>query len=138
VGGTFAEIDHSGDIGIEAWGEDLAEMLAAATRGLLALMCRGGVEPRAERRIRVTSASGGDLLVDWLGEVISVADARGELYAAVEIARVGEWFAEGVLRGEKADVEKHDLRFEVKGATYHGLTVEQRADGCYGRVIFDL
>lgn len=134
----FTEIDHSGDIGIEAWGEDLAEMLANATRGLLGLMCRGGVEPVVEQRIDVSAVSAEDLLVEWLGEVITISAIRGELYATVEVERVGKWFAGGVLRGEKADPGKHDFRFDVKAATYHGVAVEKRGDGYRGRVIFDL
>ena len=138
MGGGFAEFDHSGDIGVEAWGKDLAELLANATVGLLGLMCRGGVRPVVERRILVSSASAADLLVEWLGEVISSAAAYGEVYATVEVERVGEWFASGVLHGEKVDPGVHDLRFDVKAATYHGLDVEARGDGYYGRVIFDL
>jgi SHS2 domain-containing protein len=134
----FIEIDHSGDIGIEVWGKDLAEVLENATMGLLSLLCRNEVQQGVERRIRVSSSSAEDLLVDWLGEVISVVGTYGELYGAARIDRIGEWYAEGVLRGERLDPEKHDLRFDVKGATYHGLAVGKRDDGYYGRVIFDL
>ena len=134
----FNEIDHSGDIGIEVWGRDLSEVLENATMGLFSLLCRSEVRQVVERRIRVSSSSAEDLLVDWLGEVISAAGAYGELYGAVEIDRIGEWHAEGVLGGEKVDPESHDLRFDVKAATYHGLAVERRGDGYYGRVIFDL
>jgi SHS2 domain-containing protein len=134
----FKEIDHSGDIGIEVWGEDLPRMLANATLGLFSLVCRNTPEPVIDRDIRVESSSAEDLLVDWLSEAISLMGAHGEVYRSVRITRAGEWFAEGVLAGEKTDPRRHDLRFDVKAATYHGLSVEQTADGCKGRVIFDL
>jgi len=135
---SFNEIDHSGDIGVEVWGRDMGEMLENATMGLFSLLCRSEVREVVERRIQVSSSSAEDLLVDWLGEVISTAGACGELYGTVDIVRVGEWHAEGVLRGEKVDPERHDLRFEVKAATYHGLAVEKRGSRFYGRVVFDL
>lgn len=134
----FVEFDHSGDIGVEAQGGDLAEMLENATLGLLSLLHRKPVEPLVERRLRVSSVSAEDLLVDWLGEVISTAGARGEIYGAVRVERAGEWYAEGVLLGERVDPEKHELRFDVKAATYHRLAVEKRDDGYHARVIFDL
>jgi SHS2 domain-containing protein len=134
----FVEIDHSGDIGVEAWGEDLAGVLRNATLGLLSLMRWNPVEPVVERRLRVTSASAEDLLVDWLGEVISVTGTYGELYGEVDVERAGEWYAEGVLRGERIDPERHALRFDVKAATYHRVRVERRSDGYHARVIFDL
>lgn len=134
----FAEIDHSGDIGIEVSGKDLREVLENATMGLLSLLCRNEVQQVVERRIRVSSSSAEDLLVDWLGEVLSVVGIYGELYGTATIDRIGEWYAEGILSGERVDPEKHDLRFEVKAATYHRLIVERREDGYFGRVIFDL
>jgi len=134
----FREFDHGGDIGIEAWGSDLAAMLENAAMGLFGLVARGRVEAAVERVIRVSSASAEDLLVDWLGEVITLSGIHGEVYGAVRIERSGEWFAEGVLLGEKADPSKHGFRFDVKAATYHRLAVEKKADGYRGRVIFDL
>ena len=134
----FREFDHGGDIGIEAWGTDLASMLENATMALFGLVSRGRVDRDAERTIRVSSASAEDLLVDWLGEVIALSGIHGEVYGAVRIDLTGEWFAEGVLLGERADPSKHEFRFDVKAATYHRLAVEKREDGYYGRVIFDL
>ena len=136
--GCFNEIDYGGDIGIEARGRDFAALLENATTGLLGLVSRGPVAPAVERKIHVTSSSSEDLLVDWLGEVITLSGVHGEVYGAVRVDRVGEWFADGVLHGEKVDPGKHDLRFDVKAATYHNLVVEKRPDGYYGRVIFDL
>lgn len=135
---SFREFDHGGDIGIEAWGTDLASMLENATMGLFGLVSRGRVDPDAERTIRVSSASPEDLLVDWLGEVIALSGIHGEVYGGVRVTSAGEWFAEGVLLGEKADASKHDFRFDVKAATYHRLAVERTGEGYHGRVIFDL
>jgi SHS2 domain-containing protein len=134
----FVEIDHSGDIGIEARGRDMAEMLENATLGLLGLFYRGAVEPVTIRELDVVSSSDEDLLVDWLAEVIATIGTHGELYGGVEVRQTGEHFAKGILRGEKVDPAKHDLRFDVKAATYHGLKVTKTTDGILGRVIFDL
>jgi SHS2 domain-containing protein len=96
------------------------------------------VESAVEREIRVASSSADDLLVDWLCEIISLAGIHGEIYGAVRVERIGEWYAEGVILGERIESAKHELRFDVKAATYHRLSVEKREDGYHGRVIFDL
>jgi SHS2 domain-containing protein len=70
--------------------------------------------------------------------VLSLSGVHGELYGDVTIRKTGEWYAEGSLGGEKIDPPRHDLRFDVKAATYHGLEVETLPGGCRGRVIFDL
>jgi len=90
------------------------------------------------REINVVSSSDEDLLVDWLAEVIATIGTHGELYGNIEISEIGEHFAGGVLHGEMVDPARHDLRFDVKAATYHGLSVNKTTDGFRGRVIFDL
>ena len=79
-----------------------------------------------------------DLLVDWLCEVIAVGATHGEAYGTVEITRAGEFFAEGILRGEPIEPVKHDLRFDVKAATYHDLSLDQTTEEMRARVVFDL
>ena len=133
----FVEIDHSGDVGIEARGADADALFANATRGLFALRHRGRVRAAMERKIRVEAGTVEDLLVDWLNEVIAVGSANGEFYADV-VVHVGDGWAEGVLRGEAIDPARHEPRFDVKAATYHELDVASSAEGLRARVIFDL
>ena len=134
----FSEVDHSGDVGIEATGRSFGELVENATRGLFGLMYRGAVAPVIERAVRIEGATADDILVDWLGEVITLAGVNGELYGEVAVTSVGPNRIEGVLRGEATDADRHDLRFDVKAATYHGLKVEEAEDGFRARVIFDL
>lgn len=134
----FEEFDHSGDVGIEAWGADTARALEAATQGLFSLMVKGDVEARVERALEVVAGSEEDLVVDWLSEVIAIASMNGEVYREAEIRLSGPSSVAGVVRGETIDARRHRLRFDVKAATYHGLEVERAGGGCRLRVIFDL
>ena len=110
----FKEIDHSGDIGIEAHGADIRELLENATLGLFSLLCWQDALPRpfqdpspsrtgrtgrqtkavSDRAIRVESGSIEDLVVDWLNEVITMGSAHGELYRSVTVHDANEQFAE--------------------------------------------
>lgn len=134
----FKEIDYGGDIGIEAWGENTARALENATLGLFSLMVRGGVSSKVEREIAVQAASAEDLLIDWLSEVITTAASRGEVYCQTQIRSTGPAAVRGVIRGEPVESGRHDLRFDVKAATYHDVLFESGEDGCHVRVIFDL
>ncbi len=136
--GGFREIDHSGDVGLEAWGTTLPALLQHATRGLCALMTFSAVEPTVTRRIEVQAESLEDLLVDWLSAVILSAATHGELYASAEVVVSEDVVARGVVFGEPLDSTRHALRFDVKAATYHELLMEESADGYHARIIFDL
>ena len=134
----FTEIDHSGDVGIEARGRDVRELLANVTLGLFSLLYRADVKPVRERAIRVKAGSLEDLVVDWLGEVITLGGVHGELYGSVVVHDASEYSAAGIVRGESVDATRHQLRFDVKAATYHALSVEKDEHGLRARVIFDL
>lgn len=137
-GGDFAEIDYSGDVGTEAWGDSRTDVFANATRALMALMCRSRVELSVTRAIAVRAETPGDVLVDWLSAVILAAATHGEVYGDVSVDSADDGSAVGEVRGEAIDPARHELRFDVKAATYHGLVV-QRTDGrWFARVIFDL
>jgi SHS2 domain-containing protein len=136
------EIEHSGDVGIEAWGATQVELFENATRGLFALMSTdprpAGPRELVERQIAVNASNVGDLLVDWLSEVILAASMHGEVYRDVSVESADETSARGVIRGERYDSTRHALRFDVKAATYHRLACERTADGYHARVVFDL
>jgi SHS2 domain-containing protein len=135
---SFREIDHSGDVGLELWGATLPDLLENATQGLCGLMTWSGVERVLSRRIEVQGASPQDLLVDWLSAVILASATHAELYGAAEVDVSDEGVASGVIFGEALDPARHQLRFDVKAATYHEILLEPVAQGYHARVIFDL
>jgi SHS2 domain-containing protein len=96
------------------------------------------VAPEVTRRIEVAGAGPADVLVDWLSAVILSAAAHGEVYGEVEVEGADEASAAGVVRGARFDPARHELRFDVKAATYHRLVCEEIAGGFHARVIFDL
>lgn len=135
---SYREIDHSGDVGIEAWGNSAAELMENLTRGLFGLFARATAEHVLAHDLEVVSKSESDLVVDWLSEVIAMAAANGVTYSGVVVKSIDRTSARGTLLGEATDPARHDLRFDVKAATYHGLVFERTASGYHACVIFDL
>lgn len=136
--GGVRELDHSGDVGLEVWGASREELLANATRGLCGLMTWSRVESVAMRRLEVHASNLTDLVVDWLSEIIRCVATHAELYPGATIDTAGDDFASGVLHAAPLDASRHELRFDVKAATYHHVLVEETADGYHARIIFDL
>ena len=64
-------------------------------------------------------------------------DAEHLLFSRFEV-KVGEDGLEGAAWGEPMDPARHELNHEVKAITYHGLKVEQTADGWLAEVIVDI
>lgn len=134
----FQEIEYSGDVGIEAWGQTTADMLANAARGLFALMAGEGVTPVVARAIQAECDSPEVLVADWLSEIITSAATHGEVYCEVEVGACTDTEVSATVWGEVVNPGRHALRFEVKAATYHNLLLEIRDGLWYSRVILDL
>ena len=49
-----------------------------------------------------------------------------------------KFYLEGEALGEKIDLNRHELKTEVKAATYHGLKVEKTDDECRVRCVVDV
>ncbi|HET6348918.1 MAG TPA: archease [Candidatus Krumholzibacteria bacterium] len=132
------EFEHSGDVGLEVWGDTPAQLLSNATRGLCGLMTWSRVEPAAARHLEVRAETLADLLVDWLSAVILLASTHAELYASADVEVGDDGVARGTLQGAPVDAARHELRFDVKAATYHGVQVDRTGAGYHARVVFDL
>lgn len=131
-------LEHTADIGIEAWGADLRAAFGEAAVGLCALMVDPAtIEEREERRIAVDADDVGDLLVRFLSELIALADSESLLFRRFAIDVLGERHLEARAWGERIDSERHRLLTAVKAATYHTLAVDPGPPARV-RVILDL
>src|SRR5262249_33078686 len=85
--------------------------------------------------------AGGDreyLLCDWLKELLYRFDAEHLLFGRFEV-HVGADGLTATAWGDPLDLDRHALSHEGKAITYHGLRVEQTAEGGWrGEVIVDI
>jgi SHS2 domain-containing protein len=116
--------------------ESLAELLAEAGRALGTLLLRGrAAEPSGEARtIEVSSVDREALLVDWLNEIVFLAEVERWVAVDFEIPEAAETHLKASARGVSVD----DPPALVKAATFHGLAVEEREGGLQAEVIFDV
>jgi len=134
----FEYLEHTADVGIAAYGDDLREAFANAAYGMFSLIAE--LDSVAEREMRNISLSASDvegLLVDWLNELLFLFDAEGLLLQRFDITRLEDGVLEARVYGEKADPSRHELKMAVKAATYHRLKVE-RGRPCRVQVILDI
>ncbi len=135
----FKILEHTADIGIIAYGEDVNKAFINAAKGLFSLIIDPEeVRVKKSREIMVTAPDREALLVNWLNELIYLLDAEGTLFKNFEIINITETELKAKGYGEKINTKKHHLKREVKAATYHQLKIEQTAEGWRAQVIFDI
>lgn len=91
-----------------------------------------GAEP-ATREVRLQSADRATLLVDWLSELVFLADTDGFVGDRVVELELGQGSLRATLAGRLASP-----RQLVKAATCHDLVLDRRDDGWYARVVLDV
>lgn len=129
AGGRWEHFAHDADIGVRGIGPTRE---AAFEQGALALVhAIGDVEGALPRELVEIACEAPDdalLFVDWLNALIFEVATRGMLFGRFEV-RINGTRLRGNAWGEAIDPARHELAVEVKGATYTGLRVVERAPG---------
>ncbi len=135
----FEVIAHTADIGIIAHGADLKQAFANAARGLFILITKlDTIKEKEQRIIEVSAPDREALLVNWLNELIYLFEAKEMLFNRFEINSLTYTELKATGYGEKIDLARHELKTQVKAATYHMLKIEQTRSGWKAQVIFDV
>ena len=136
----FEILTHTADVAIGVWGIDMADLLRNAARGLYCVVLTedSKVRPTITRRLSLESVDSDTLLVDWINELIYMIDAEQLLFSMFEFDELGAGRLEALAHGEYLDLSRHQLRREVKAATYHMSHIEVSEQGLNARIILDV
>jgi len=87
------------------------------------------------RLLKIASADHTTLLIDFLSEVLLLANTHKEIYHKVDFKKLGETELEAKLVGHKVKEFKDD----IKGVTYHEAEIKQSKNGgLETAVVFDI
>lgn len=135
----FRILEHTADIGFEAFGATREEVFANAARALQSLMVDlESIAPLQETKIQVEGSNAKNLLVNWLSEILYQIDAEGRLFHNFDVGVVGETSVTASARGEPFDRTKHQVKLQVKAITYHQLALDQTPAGWRAQVYVDI
>jgi len=133
--GRYEEVEHTADAAIRAYGRDLPELFANAAYGMFDLLAdMERLHPTIEREISLEAPDLETLLVDWLGELLYLREAHGEVYEEFEISTLSPTELRAVARGGKRFVP----RMNIKAVTYHDLKIEETGEGYAVNIVFDV
>lgn len=136
---TYRLLEHTADIGLEAQGGSLQELFSEAAQALREVLF-GEVSGRIEQtsHLRVTGQDQGELLVNWLNEILYLFEVQGIYPVSFTIEGIDAHSVCGQVHGELFHPERHAVERVVKAATYHQLLVERDGEGWRARVYLDL
>lgn len=133
----FEFIEHTADIGFRAYGSTLAEAYANAGYALFSIITDPRVVREVEsRRLHLQEDNPEALLFEWLNSLIYLFDTETILFKRFEIDHFEDGKLSATCYGEKYDPSRHQLKIEVKSATYHMLEVDKERN--HVQVIVDI
>lgn len=131
---TFEE--HRGELEIQLDAPSLTELFAEAGRALAEVMDVTPLDAPVgwSDEVVVNARDREALLVDWLNELVFRSEVAKVLFTEFQITHLSDRQLVAAIRGTR--VER--LRNPVKAATYHGLSIAERAGGVSAKVILDV
>lgn len=137
----FEFIEHTADVGIRVFGKNREELFKSASRALFSLLIKYQPKNIKKKEINLEAQDLGELLVNWLNELISLFFAYkflpGEYNIEIKEAE-GRKILRAAIFGEDFDPYERKINREVKAATYHNLKLEETSKGWMAEVIFDI
>lgn len=135
----YEVFEHTADLGLRVRAATFEALLVEAAHGFVSLIVtdRATIEPREQIALRIEGDERDYLFFDWLNELLYRFDTQRFLGRQFAVT-VDEAGLTAQVLGESLDPARHALEHEVKAITYHGLRVEQQADGWLAEVIVDI
>jgi len=135
----FEIIDHTGDVAVIVYGDDLKQLFSNAASALFSLVADPeSIRQQLQRDVKITSEDKDSLLVEWLNELIYLFDAEHMLFSRFDIERLTDISLKASCYGENVDPQRHRIRLGVKAATYHMLKIDKDSNGYKVQIIFDI
>lgn len=134
---AFEILEHTADVGVRASGASLEEAFHEATLGLLHITGTWRPGDGEEVRLEFAGTDPGSLLVDWLGEIVYLQDARDAVISGIEVTEATAERVAGTIRlAPRGEASPEGTA--VKAITYHQLAVERMEAGWTVTVFVDV
>jgi SHS2 domain-containing protein len=134
-------IEHTADIVIKAYGENLGDAFAASAKAMFDIIT-GNAEIKSVKtfsfKIGPDDLEG--LLVRFLSHLIVLHEVDTCVFGEFDVAFTNSTSLHVTARGETFDPSRHGDGVNVKAVAYHMLEIHEGTDGknCWVQVLFDV
>jgi SHS2 domain-containing protein len=134
----FETFEHEADIGIRGFGTSLQEAFENAAIALYSVMVKiEAIDPIEKREITVSAPDQELLFIEWLNALLSLSDIERMFFSKFSV-QIDGTSLRGVAWGEGLNRKRHKPKVEVKGATYHLLSVTENCGTYTAQCVVDV
>jgi SHS2 domain-containing protein len=136
---NYKIIDHTADLGIMVKGPDEKGLFVNAAYAMTDLMVKGDITTKTVNKdISIKGVDFPDLMVKWLGEILYLFNGEKLLVHSIKIKSISPIMLQSTLTFSTFEPKHHQVKREIKAATYHQIFVDKVNEGWKARIIFDI
>lgn len=141
--GFFFE-DHTADVQVRCWGKTLEEAFNQTAYSLMATITPNldKISPNVEKKIKIKAEDKEALLFDFLSEFLFIFDVEELVFNEIDVQYIKKiedfYILNGILKGEKFNLDKHEIGIEVKAITYSFMEIVESEEKVEIRIVFDV
>ena len=136
--------EHTADVQVRSWGSSLEEAFSQTAYSLMETITPDlkKITPKIEKKITIKAEDKEALLFDFLSEFLYIFDVDELVFSQIYVSKI-EKFNDNykllaILKGEKFDLDKHEIGIEVKAITYSFLNIEEKHASTIIDIVFDI
>jgi SHS2 domain-containing protein len=131
----FVEVEHTADWAIRVRGKTLSELFINVAIGMYSLVVDLPLRKAdIERMVEVEGVDPETLLINWLNELLYHTEMDNEVFSEFEM----ECFEATCLRATVRGCSTHQLKKQIKAATFNDLCIIPTENGYEATVVFDV
>jgi SHS2 domain-containing protein len=134
----YEYFEHQADVGIIGYGKTLEEAFVEGAKAMFQVMCEiKNVKAVKKIKIEVEGNDKETMFIEWLNDLLAKKDIEDMFFSEFEVKIDGNKLI-GLAKGEKMDLDRHQVKVEVKAATYAQLKVEEVDKGYKVQCVVDV
>lgn len=142
----YRYLDHTADILVEAWGENIQDAFSEGARAMFDAMTEiSQIQQNEEYSLSVTGHDVGELLYNWLEELLFQFETENLLGRNFQVHiqspsenSTPQWSLNATVKGERFDPIRHVSKVGIKAITYSHLKISSSSSGFKLQFLLDI
>uniref|UniRef100_A0A7C6EJL1 Archease n=1 Tax=candidate division WOR-3 bacterium TaxID=2052148 RepID=A0A7C6EJL1_UNCW3 len=134
----YKYLNHTADLGIEVEGKTLEELFINTGKAIFETQIDGEIDNKEKLSFELKSVSLEELLIEWCRELLYNFAVKGFIPKDYNIKITSGYELNACLTGDIFDKKRHQVKLEIKNATYHNLSIDKKNDKYIATIIFDV
>ena len=136
--------EHTADVQVRSWGPSLEEAFSQTAYSLISTITPDlkKIAPKIEKKITIKAEDKEALLFDFLSEFLYIFDVDELVFSQIYVSKIEKfndnYKLQATLKGEKFDLDKHEIGIEVKAITYSFMNIEEKHASNIIDIVFDI